>query len=102
MSIRDPKGLDDTRQMTSFRLPPELRAYVAEAAEAQQRDKTEIMCGALELDRDIGKKLGDVRTQLRVFAEEQGLSMQTDVAEVLAKLVRLGLEAHQIAKKARR
>lgn len=102
MSIRDPKGMEDNRKMTSFRLPPELKAYVEEAAETQQRDKTEIMCGALELDRDLGKKLGDVRSRLRVFAEEMGLSMQNDVAEVLSRLVRVGLDAHEAAKKTKR
>lgn len=101
MGLRGSKD-DSGRQTVSFRLPPELRDYIQHMATEEGRDKTEVICGALELDRDVQDKLQAESARLRAYAEDQGLKMSRDLAEVLARLVRRGLDSHESERRASR
>lgn len=76
----------------TFRCPPELKRYIAEAAAEPGRTKTEVITGALELDRDLAQELRGERELLGEFAKAHSLSMKEELAVVLARLVKRGLE----------
>lgn len=81
------------KQVVSFRCPADLWRYVEEAAQATGRDKTEIIIDAIALDRDLAVKLRAHAAQLEAVADEGEMSLDRDLAEVLARLVRAGLLA---------
>lgn len=101
MSLRG-KKYDGTRPMISFRCPSPLRHYIDETSESTGRDKTEIITEALELDRDLALKLRLDSERLAAMASSEGLNIDRDLAEVLARLVRAGLEARDSASKSKK
>ncbi len=93
LSLRGGREPDEPKGVVTFRFQPELIAYVERVAKEPNRNKTEVVASAIELDRDLDEKLSPDRARLLAFAESQGLSMAEDLAEVLARAVRLGLDA---------
>lgn len=91
VTLRGKKTPEKAKSMVTFRCPPELRRYIDETAPATNRDKTEIITDALELDRDLAVELRPDYPALQRFAEERGLDLDADLAKVLAQLVRAGL-----------
>lgn len=90
---REPKA-SSAKPMVSFRCPPELRDYLKEVARQPGRDQTEVIASALELDRDLGRLLKGDSARLEAFAADHGLRLGPDLPEVLARLVRRGLDAY--------
>lgn len=91
MSLRGQKVEENARPMMTFRCPKELRRYIDETAATFGRDKTEVITDALELDRDLAFKLKPEEGALMAFAKSEGLNVDDDLAEILARLVRVGL-----------
>lgn len=90
VSLRQPKG---GAKMRSFRLPSEAISYYEGEAKATGRGKVDVVVEALYLDRDIGRRLAGQRVRLEQMANAMGLDLSHDLAEVLAKLVEMGLDA---------
>lgn len=103
MTLRGKKaGGDNAKLAISFRCPPDLWRYIEETAKETGREKTEIIIDAIGLDRDLAVKLGAHADQLAAAAATQGLSLDRDLAEVLARLVRTGLLGTPDDKKGKR
>lgn len=99
LSLRGGRKPPNPKPMVSFRCPPELIEYVRQVAKNPNRDQTEVITSAIALDRDLAEKLLGEKSRLLAFAEAHGLDMHEDLAEILAQLVQLGLEAYDREKK---
>jgi hypothetical protein len=93
VSLRGPdKPKPETKKvMVSLRLEPEMMEYLGAAAKRMGVDRTAVLVAAAELDRDLDRRLRDVREEMGEYAETKGLTLERDLAEVLADLVRMGL-----------
>lgn len=90
-----------SRVPVTFRCPPEVLHYIIEAAKAPKRNKTEVITSAIELDRDLAKNLRAEEALLDEYATENGLRPGLDTAEVIASLVKIGIEAYRQKKAGR-
>lgn len=103
LSLRGPKKesgeVEDTRKVVSFRADAALRAYIAETAKETDTDASEVCLAALKLDRDLAKEMEGERVRMQAFAESQGLRMHEDLAVILARLLRRGLDGVEKDKK---
>lgn len=102
MTLRGKKDASRAKPQLSFRCPPDLRRYIDDTARETGRDKTEIITDALELDRDLAVKLKPHEGNIDAYARSEGLDMDRDLAEILARLVRRGLDADDGRGKGRR
>lgn len=93
VTLRGKKAKAAALPTTSFRCPPDLRHYIEDTAATTGRDQTEVITDALALDRDLAQKLKAEQKRLEAYAAANGLHMDHDLAEVLARLVRAGLDA---------
>jgi len=83
----------------TFRVPDEEREYLKRVKRSQAREYTEIMLSALRLDRDLAAALDPDRERLQAAADRRGLTLGADLPQVLAELIRLGLDADERRKK---
>jgi predicted transcriptional regulator len=94
VSLRGPKESEDgPKAVVSFRCSRSLSSYIDEAARAPGRARSEVIISAIELDRDLAQKLRGEVQRIENFASHGDLRMHTDLAEILARLVRRGLDA---------
>lgn len=96
VSLRGKKAEEERSPMMSFRCPPEFRRYIDETAKRYEKDKTEVLTDALALDRDLAERLKDERSRLETFAKNEGLRMDADLPEILARLVLDGLAKRRL------
>ena len=104
LSLRGPKKketkeAEDTRKVVSFRADAALRAYITETAKETDTDASEVCLAAVKLDRDLAKEMESERVRMQAFAESQGLRMHEDLAIIIARLLRRGLDAVEREKK---
>lgn len=98
VTLRGKKTAEGASPTMSFRCPPDLRRYVKDTAKNTGRDQTEIITDALSLDRDLAMRLKPDQDRLEAFAAANDLDMDQGLAEVLARLVRLGLDSLRVKK----
>ena len=82
-----------SKPQVSFRCPPDLQRYIEDTSRETGRSQTEIITDALELDRDLAVKLRPYAGNLDAAARAEGLVIDRDLAEVLARLVRAALDS---------
>lgn len=90
MGFRGPKT-EGKKETVSFRCPPELLQYIQRVIEEEKREQTEILVAALRLDRDLQVKLRDVYPRIQAYAAGRNLSLQDELSEVFAQLIRIGI-----------
>jgi hypothetical protein len=97
VTLRGPKVEEEDvpkPKLVAFRCPPDLQDYLrTTAASVEGQDQTGVIIDALRLDKDLGLKLNDDRSRLDTYAKSLGLSMYRDLAEIISRLVRKGLDA---------
>lgn len=93
VSLRKPKA--GKTQQISFRLPPDAIAYYESESQTTGRAKVDVVIDALYLERDLSRRLAHLRPELEQAASEMGLTLDFDLAEVLAKLVARGLRSRE-------
>ena len=79
--------------MVSFRLPQDAVDYYSAEARANNMGKVDIVLEAIYLDRDLGRRLSALRARLGRAANGMGLNLDRDLADVLANLVEVALDA---------
>lgn len=91
---RKPEEVEsDEEKMVSWRAPLAVRRYIKQEMARSGRTQAAIINEALELDRDLGEKLEAETVRIATFAASIGLSVDADTAEIVARLVRAGLDA---------
>lgn len=97
MSIRGPKrAVSRPAKLKNFRCPDDVDAYLKSASAQLGRDQTDLIVGAIELDRDLSVELGsDGLERLRAFAEALGVSIDDQPAKAIALAVRKALDAEE-------
>jgi hypothetical protein len=100
VSLRGRSGTEslDLERMVSFRCPENVREYIKEESHRSMRKEARVIVQALELDRDLGKLLVPEVERLEAFAASQSLTLDRNLAAVLAALVTAGLNASEAKK----
>ncbi len=93
---RKPKKV---RPIVGFRCPPDIKEYLDVESGKPNRDQTEVIISALELDRDLDLKLRPNIEHIEAYAASNSLDMDEQLAEILVRLIRGGLEAQGKARK---
>jgi hypothetical protein len=91
--LRKPKGIQK-KIPVAWRLEQDLVEYLQKAAEGRRGAQTELVEDALRVQRDMGELLAPDLERLKRFALDLGLDLHENEAEVIAKAVRLALDAH--------
>jgi predicted DNA-binding protein len=92
MGLRGPKVVE-RKTLVTFRCPESMKRYLEESSEQTGRDQTEIILGALALDRALESELAPDAQALRMFAAERGLDLSNDLHQVIALAVKERIEA---------
>lgn len=97
---RKPRDQASTEIATFFfKGPKSLKDYVVGEAHGQGVDQAEFMIDAIQLDRDLAVKLEPDGERLASYAASAGLSLDNDLAEVISRLTKLGLDAAEMKKR---
>lgn len=81
-------------KLKNFRCPEPIDRYLREVSKEEERDQTDIIVGAIELDRDLAQDVVEPeRPRLESFAASMEMTMEGDSSKVLAQLIRRGLDA---------
>lgn len=79
----------------AVRVPHDLYEYVRRTAVSPGR-RGEVVRDAITLDRDLAAKIGPDEEAMEAFAKSQSLNMDEDLAEVMARLMRLGIAVFKL------
>ena len=93
---RPPKG---AKPLLQIRIPPEIRAYLESEAPNVTGGMTSVVISAIELERDIALKLAAETDRIEEFGAAHNLATYKDLADILSRLIRRGLDSYDREKK---
>lgn len=95
VSLRGPEDEDPKEELVAMYLkwPKSVDTYVRHTAESQKKTMTAVVVDAVRLDKDLAALLGGDQDALKTYARRHGLSLNKDLAVIVAKLLRRGLKA---------
>jgi hypothetical protein len=91
MGKRRTEAADAQEVSFFFRGPKTLKDYVVLEAHGRETEQGKVILAAIALERDLGDRLASLSDRIEAFAAERNLSLEQDLPEILARLVRRGL-----------